>query len=380
MTCGEPRRRSRRRAASGGAMLTRAAWGARVLLLPLVLVLWGLCHGVAAETAAAPEAVRTFGAGREMVLRTTTDIDVMAPAIAQFLEARPGLAIRYEQWGSNNLYDLTAAECAAGTASAGLVISSAVHHLVKLVNDRCAAPWASDAAAALPDALSWRNEIWGITREPAVIVYNRALVPASEVPRSRFDLLDLLRPERTPYAGKVATYDIEASGLGFLFAFMDSQEASTFGALMEAFARTGAVATCCSAEIIEGVQEGRYLMAYNVLGSYAQTRAAEDPMLGIVAPSDYTLVLSRAAILPGPVADAEAGALLDYLLGPEGQLVLARNRLVGLDPLGADPDGAEEAGRQVPIGLGPPMLLAMDRAKVAQFTARWRDAFGPGQP
>ncbi|WP_010142418.1 ABC transporter substrate-binding protein [Oceanicola sp. S124] len=335
---------------------------------------------MAARAEPAPEAVRSFGAGREIVLRTTTDIDVMAPAIAQFLDSRPGLAIRYEQWGSNNLYDLTLAECASGQPGAGLVISSAVHHLVKLVNDGCAAPWVSAATAAVPDALTWRNEIWGITREPAVIVYNRALVPASEVPRSRFDLLDLLRPERTPYAGRVATYDIEASGLGFLFAFMDSQEATTFGALMEAFARTEAVATCCSAEIIEGVQRGHYLIAYNVLGSYAQTRAAEDPMLGIVAPSDYTLVLSRAAILPGRQADADAGALLDYLLGPEGQLVMARNRLVGLDPLDADPDDAEEAGRQVPIGLGLPLLLAMDRAKVAQFTARWRDAFGPGQP
>lgn len=341
-------------------------------LLTGATVLFGLMPGAAR---AEPEAIREFGEGPQIVLRTTTDIGAMAPAVERFLATRPDLSVRYEQWGSNDLFALTAEECAAGTPGAHLVISSAVHHLVKLVNDRCAAPWVSGPAAALPDALVWRNEIWGITREPAVIVYNRALVPASEVPRSRFDLLDLLRPERTPYAGKVATYDIEASGLGFLFAFMDSQEASTFGALMEAFARTGAVATCCSAEIIRGVQEGRYLMAYNVLGSYAQTRAAEDPLLGIVAPSDYTLVLSRAAILPGPVADPRAGALLDFLLSAEGQLALARERLIGLDP-----DAEEEAGRQVPIGLGLPLLLAMDPAKVAQFTSRWRAAFGPGRP
>ena len=113
-----------------------------------------------------------------------------------------------------------------------------------------------------------------MTREPAVIVYNRELVPRDEAPRSRFDLIDLLRPADSRYAGRVATYDIEESGVGYLFAFADSQQATTFGSLIEAFGRSGAIATCCSAEIIDGVAEGRYLVAYNVLGSYALDRAA----------------------------------------------------------------------------------------------------------
>ena len=113
------------------------------------------------------------------------------------------------------------------------MISSGVHQMVKLVNDACAAKYQSPLTRALPSALRWRDEVWGITREPAVIVYNRAGVPPVDVPRTRFDLLDLLRPADSPYAGKVATYDIEDSGLGFLFAFMDSQEATTFGALLE---------------------------------------------------------------------------------------------------------------------------------------------------
>ena len=58
------------------------------------------------------------------------------------------------------------------------------------------------------------------------------------------------------------------------------------------------VATCCSAEIIDGVAEGRYLLAYNMLGSYALARAAVDPRIGVVAPDDYTLILARAALIP----------------------------------------------------------------------------------
>lgn len=331
----------------------------------------GLCGSAGAQ-----EATRRFGppdATATLTLRTTTDIDAMDTTIESFLATMPGLALVYEQWGSNDLHALTEAECLAGTPQADIVISSGVHQLVKLVNDRCAAPWFSPETAALPAARRWRNEIWGITREPAVMVFNRRLVPPDEVPQTRFDLLDLLRPEGSAYAGRVATYDIEQSGLGFLFAFMDAQEASTFGALMEAFARTNAVATCCSAEIIAGVSRGDYLIAYNVLGSYAASAAARDPSLGIVLPDDYTLILSRAAILPGREPAVHAGALLDFLLSARGQIAMAAQ---GLTVAEADATIDDETASERPIALSPALLVAMDRAHVQRFVARWRAVFG----
>ena len=91
-------------------------------------------------------------------------------------------------------------------------MSSAVDQLVELVNDGCALPHRSAETAALPPARNWRDEVFGVTREPAVIIYNRDLVPPEEAPRSRFDLIDLLRPADTRFAGRVATYDIEALG------------------------------------------------------------------------------------------------------------------------------------------------------------------------
>lgn len=334
-----------------------------------------------AAAAHAQEAVARFGSDRDtapLILRTTTDIAVLSPAITAFLRAHPDLGLIYEQWGSNALYAVSQADCDAGRAGADLVISSGVQQMIRLVNDRCAAAWTSDATASLPPDLRWRDEIWGISREPAVIVYNRRLVPPDEVPRSRFALLDLLRPEGSTYAGAVATYDIEESGLGYLFAFMDSQEASTFGALMETFARTGAVATCCSAEIIAGVGAGTYRIAYNVLGSYAALAARENPDLGLVLPSDYTLVLSRAAMLPGPESPRpQAGALLDFLLSGPGQSAMAQMNLV----MGTSPDQIEpgDADNSVPIRLiplSPTLLVAMDTAYETRFIARWRATFG----
>lgn len=334
---------------------------------------------LAANAAPAQEAIERFGppdAARWITLRTTTDIAILAPTVRAFLVDRPALGIVYEQWGSNDLYRLTARDCAAGAPGADIVISSGVHQIVKLVNDRCAARWTSPQTGALPASLRWRDEVWGVSREPAVMVYNRDLVPPDEVPRTRFDLLDLLRPEGSRYGGRVATYDIEASGLGFLFAFMDAQEATTFGALMEAFARSGAVATCCSAEIIEGVAKGDYLIAYNVLGSYAAQAAQQNPVLGIVAPADYTLVLARAAILPGERANPDAGAFLDFVLSDSGRRTMTASHLTGsLDGMGRDPAAEGSIAQRRLIPLGPPLLVTTDKMKSERFLTRWRQAF-----
>ncbi|MGR3572539.1 ABC transporter substrate-binding protein [Brevirhabdus sp.] len=339
----------------------------------------------------AQEATASYGpldAAARLLVRGTTDIAAFAPVIRAFLRDRPGLAIDYQQWGSNPLFDLSQAECAQGadagadtgddTGRGDLVISSGVHQMVKLVNDACAATHVSARTARLKPELRWRDQLWGITSEPAVIVYNRELVPPDEVPVSRFALLDLLRPDRSRYAGRVATYDIEESGLGYLFAFMDAQEATTFGGLLESLGRSGAVVTCCSAEIIDGVARGDYLVAYNVLGSYALARAREDRRIGVIAPNDYTLLLSRAAMIPRDAPHiAEARAFVDFILSPEGRTAM-RSALL-LVTVGAEGELVETEGISTrltrPIELSPTLLVALDRQKRASFIGRWRQTF-----
>ncbi|MGV8831824.1 MAG: ABC transporter substrate-binding protein [Devosia sp.] len=338
-----------------------------------------LAIAIACSPSSAQEKTAAFGAStatETLLVRSTTDIDVFAPVIQAFLATRPKLRIAYEQWGSNELATLSASQCAAATSDADLIISSAVDLQVQLVNDGCAMAHKSPATQALPSARNWRNEIFGITEEPAVLIYNTELVAPEEVPLTRFDLIDLLRPADSRFVGRVATYDIEASGLGYLFAFTDSLQANTFGRLLEAFGRSGAVATCCSAELIDAVADGRYLIAYNVLGSYALGRAEKDPRIGVRAPSDYTLVLSRAALIPKHAANVgAAGGFIDFLLSGAGQAALAQARLMvkigGSD--GADfdlPGGAPSSLR--PIALSPILLAGMDQHKRKIFLNQWR--------
>ena len=107
----------------------------------------------------------------------------------------PGLQVTVESWNTNDLYEAAAATCRSGRPEADLLMSSAVDQFVALVNDGCALPHQSAQTAALPASRNWRNELFGVTREPAVIIYNRDLVSpgrGAAVP---------LRPHRPAAAG-----------------------------------------------------------------------------------------------------------------------------------------------------------------------------------
>ncbi|TRD15877.1 ABC transporter substrate-binding protein [Palleronia caenipelagi] len=337
------------------------------LVQVFALLLWVAAPG------SAQEAVARFGNGATpFLIRSTTDIEIIRPVIERFAGQRADLTINYEQWGSNALFARSRSDCRGQGTPADAILSSAVQQMVWLVNAACAASYRSAATLALPQTRRWRDELWGITTEPAVIAYNKAAFAGREVPRSRFALLDVLRADPERFRAKIATYDIAASGLGYLFAFSDSLEATTFGALLESFARIEAVATCCSAEIIAGVAEGRYLVAYNVLGSYVAS--AGRPEVGMVLPEDYTLVLSRAFMIPqNAVQEATATAFLDFLITAEAQELLRQIGLVASMEFGET--SLTPSARRT-IALSPSLLVALDGNRRAQLYDAWQDALG----
>jgi ABC-type Fe3+ transport system substrate-binding protein len=354
---------------------------ARVLVAALFVL---LAVPTWAQDSVTQTRVTQFGAWLDnasavLTIDGSTDTAVFAPILEAFAKRVPDLAIRYREITTNELYDLAERGCSGAAPAADLVVSSSIDQQVKLANDGCAQPDHSAPVKALPTWAKWRDEVVGLTYEPAVIVYNRDLVPAAQVPQSRFDLIDLLRPDDNPFNGRIATYDIERSGVGYLFAFMDAQQATTFGRLIEAFGRNKVVATCCSAEIIDAVASGRFLIGYNMLGSYALARAAQDRRIGIVAPTDYTLVLARAALIPKRARNSElARRFIDFALSDAGRQLLAESGLiVSFDEAGSGPASLTGAVPTLrPIALSPALLIGLDKQTRENFLALWRSSLG----
>jgi len=354
-------------------MRTRVAW---------LMLLW--CANASAVVTEYPAVSR---ASATLTLYSTTDTTVFDPVIRDFQRLHPQVALRYELLDAGALYQRFLQETAAKKPQADLLLSSAMDLQVKLVNDGYAAPYVSQASRALPAWAQWRDEAFGFTFEPAVMVFNRAALAGRNVPRSRAELLEMLRREPDQWRGRVGTYDIQRSSVGYLLATQDARQSSEFGGLLEAIGDVHAQVEEHTATLLDRLESGELAIGYNLLGSYAKARVAAGAALLIVYPQDYTLAVSRTAVLPRNAPNAAvARQFLDFLLSLPGQRILAtrshlspiRGEVLGL-PAGG---GLLEAqvGPMRPIPLGPGLLVYLDTQKRQRMLKTWSGAITPTQP
>lgn len=319
-----------------------------------------------------------------VVVYASTDFRIAAPLVRDFEAFYPGIRVDYRDMKANELFNRVLAERQLGEFGADVVWSSAMDQQVKLLNDGYALPYRSPEAPKLPPWAVWRDEAYGSTYEPVVFVYNKRLLAPDEVPISHATLTRALLERTARFDGRVTTYDIERSGVGFLLITQDSQANSAFWELAAALGKVHVRQAAESEAMLDGVAAGDQLLGYNVLGSYALQRARTDPRLGIVLPSDYTLVLSRIAFIARSAAHPQAARLwLDHLLSQRAQALSAQQ--AGLGAVRSDAQGEltvnglrsslKDALR--PIAVGPGLLTFLDQAKRNDFLRRWRQRVAP---
>jgi iron(III) transport system substrate-binding protein len=356
------------------------AWGAT--LLAWAFGLWclgahaGPPEGYPANYGAIVSAARDEG---KVVVYSTTDLSAGAALIRGFEQAYPGVTVEYNELNSTELHNRYLAETLAKRPSADVLWSSAMDLQIKLANDDFAARYRSPEASSLPEWAVWRDEAFGTTFEPAVFVYSKRFVSGADVPRTHADFLKLITTQRAKFAGGITTYDVEKSAVGFLFATQDSRMQGGYWDLVRALGANAVELESNTSVMVQRIAAGKALLGYNLIGSYALTRARRDPSIGVVLPTDYTLVMSRIALVSKTAAHPNAARLwLDYLLSKRGQTVLSsRSELFSIR---GDVAGEFTAAtlRQTlgpslkAISVGPALLVYLDQAKKAEFLRRWR--------
>jgi two-component system sensor histidine kinase TctE len=311
----------------------------------------------------------------------TTDTPLFADFVAGFQAIRPDVTVQYDEQDSLPMYE----GFLSGTmAPPDLLISSASDLQIKLANDGHAMAYDSPWLGGLPEWAHWRNEVFGFTFEPAVIIYNPDRISAQEVPRTHLTLAEMLESQTERLRGAIATYDIALSGVGYLLASQDQVISSNFWRLAAAFGRVNAQFSGSSPAILNGVADGSLALGYNVLGSYAFARKAAGANIEIVVPDDYVLVLTRAILIPRAAPHPELGkAFVDFALSPAGQAIAAGQTALGSVVAGAEGEWTSEAiagrGRGViqPIPLGPALLVSLDQQRRKRFLDSWGEIVSP---
>lgn len=295
--------------------------------------------------------------GPVLRILSSTDTSFFAPIIEGFLTTNRTLTVEYVVTSTARIPPVFRAQPDAFD----LVISSAMDLQLKLANDGYAL---RINGLNHPPAAEWRESLFAFTSEPAAIVVNLNAFTNEPLPETRQDLIRALRARPEVFEGRVGTYDIRQSGLGYLFATQDARASETYWRLMEVMGALQTRLYCCSSDMIDDLASGELMVAYNVLESYAAARVTDDDTLAIILPSDFPTTMMRTALVSAASRSPElAASFIEHLISlPQTDLPLPA--------LKTRYDGVELAT----IALEPALMTYLDTLKKRTFLTEWENA------
>ena len=311
---------------------------------------------------------QVFGASDQTPLRilSSTDTSFFAPIIEDFIASSSNVSVEYFVTGTADIDRIFR----AAPERFDVVISSAMDLQLKLTNDGLAAPLVD---VEHPDWAQWHDSLFAFTSEPAAIVINREALNDLPIPSSRQDLIELMRAHPARFQGRVGTYDVRQSGLGYLFATQDARASETYWRLMEVMGRVDAKLYCCSGQMIDDLRVGDLIMAYNVLGSYARRQAETSGELLVILPSDFPITMMRTVLVSEDAANPKhAESFVRHLLTLQAA---GDPDVFPLPPLA----GTHDSETQQTINLDPALMTYLDQMKREAFIREWENAIVQGQ-
>lgn len=314
------------------------------------------------------EKEQVFGGpdGREVTMLATMDVSAIADVLEVYVAENPEIRLRYIQASSNEIYLATRDE----KQQFDLIMSAGMHMQMKLANDGYAAS-VQPKAQKLPEWARWRDQLFGVAIEPVLTIASRKGLGNRKYPRTRRDLIAMLRDSPDHFGGRIAAYDPYRSGLGYFLLSQDIKQSEGFWRLAEVMGRLNTRLFCCAGDMLRELRSGRTIIAYNVIGSYADKLTLRDPDLIKLHLDDYSFTVMRSAFVPKNAADQEAGTdLLSYLLAPSAQRHFAQASGVALIP----GTGREPSSHMRLIRLDMGLLVYNDQLRKSNLLGEWNAA------
>ncbi|WP_240047428.1 ABC transporter substrate-binding protein [Sphingomonas panacisoli] len=324
---------------------------------------------------------RAADAERGLLIWSAIDKVKAGRLIADFQAIHPNVRVTYIEMPAREINDRIMAATATGGEIPDFLWSSAMDLQIKLVNDGYAQSYRSPERDNLPDWANWKDQAWGITAEPIVMVYNRAAIADAAMPRTHTDLTKFLERSAGKPGARVATSDPVSSAVGYLYLSQDQQATHDIWRLVRAMGANDVKLFTSAENVVRAVEAGDAAIGYNIVGSFALGEVERNQQLGMILPSDYTLLMSRIAVIPAAARHPNAAKVfLDFLLSRRGQTHLVDQdmpsvradvrSLTRLQPEGLRPRA---------IRVGPGLLVDQDQLTRRYFLERWRTSLAKAQ-
>lgn len=308
------------------------------------------------------------------------------PVLEGFKKHYPWIEVQTLDLGSSEVFERYYSERASGSRTGDLIIAGAVDKWLQLIAKGEALDYESPEIPKLPKWSVPRKGLYTVSADPMVIVWNNALVPEADRPKSLADVAKLAQNKPADYKNKITTYNAatEAFGLNINWAYTKKYGDNAWKMLDQLGKVTRPERS--AGPMIEKVTSGEYKVAYFVSGIVLFPKLDEPArakLLGWAFPSDGTPIVLRGMAIPKGSTNVNAAKLmLDYILSHEGQVGFGKG---GLTPYRQDVQ-ANEVPRPTYDAVvkqvgGEDKVVRVEYddevlAKGPEFQARWKKVFG----
>ena len=296
--------------------MRKVSWLLSVGLLSIAM-LAAACGGTARETGAQAAAAES----KELVVYTGRNETLVKPVFEAF-EKATGVKVVAKAAGATELANLILEE--KSNPKADFYIANDAGALEKLRMERTLEIYTSENLKKVPEDLKSVDNSWyAVTARARVIMYNKALVKETELPKSLRDLAD---PRWKGQVG-MATGANESviANVTALRLTEGEQEAESF---LLALKENGLKVYKGHGDVRQAVGKGEIKLGWvNHYYYHLQTREKENNNVGVIYPDQEaggaTVNISGAAIVKGARNMANAKKFMDFLLTPETQKLFA---------------------------------------------------------
>lgn len=308
------------------------------------------------------------------------------PVLEGFKKLYPWIEVQTLDLGSSEVFERYYSERASGSRTGDLVIAGAVDKWLQMIAKGEVVDYTSPEIEKLPKWSVPRKGLYTVSADPMVIVWNNALVPENQRPKSLADVAKLARDHPADYKNKITTYNAatEAFGLNINWAYTKAYGDKAW-ALLDTLGKVVRPERSAG-PMVEKVTSGEYKVAYFVSGIVLFPKLndpARAKLLGWAYPTDGTPIVLRGMAIPKGTTNVNSAKLmLDYILSHDGQVGFGKG---GLTPYRSDVQ-ASEVPRATYDGVvkqvggeGNVVRVEYDddvMTKGQAFQERWKKVFG----
>ncbi|HYR46482.1 MAG TPA: extracellular solute-binding protein [Thermoanaerobaculia bacterium] len=260
-----------------------------------------------------------------LVLYSPHGRDLLGMVERAYESKHPDVDVRWLDMGSQEVYDRVRSEKANPQADVWYGGPDTI--FARGARDGLLEAYRPSWAAAIPpEARGPRDLYFGLYRTPAVIVYNAAVVPAAEAPR---DWDDVLQPR---WKGRVLIrYPLASGTMRAIFGMILARSVAETGSPERGFewlrkldGQTREYVMNASVLVEKIARQEGLVTVWDLPDVLLEMRRSKD--LAYVFPASGTPVIDDAVgLVRGARHSSQARALIEWLGGPEAQLLAVEN-------------------------------------------------------